>query len=297
MRLSGLIAIVAMVCAVAGCDGDEACELVANTYDIVELELPDRVGGAQWAVLDIDGNGDATNPIGTFLFPLLAQISSSLPSNADRVAALVRERRFLWRLSVESCARDGAPQTIELVSFDDGEELSRLSPAVVTEPASYLAMPIARDGRGHVPLGLFFDGSESPEAGWLDIPGLAVSPEYPAGPLSRTLMTGRLGFGLTDDDVVEFVLPALARTATRLLAEEPSGGASWGDSDMDGQISVDEVEFLLDMFEPDLDLFTGTGERRVYSRSVDGRKESNSFSFRFRATRICGGDQFSCQDR
>lgn len=266
------------VAAVVGCtepaeDGPDTPPVCAReAYRIEQVDLAATWGDAARLALDVDGDGDDDNKLGS-LNATLTQVYGDWQPGAA-IAALLARGSTGWLVRLERCEGSSRLAANVAIGTDlDGD--GAYAVADWGEPATGTGYQ-ARGGVGYLPTGRLGDGSGGGAGGdgWAPELGLAFAIRPGAGDLVATV---GLGVAVTDEllaPVAGFLSAALARGDSRFAAGI--------DLDRDGTVSVAELRqapAVRTLLASDLDLTVPCGDGECYQPGGDGVPDRISLGF------------------
>ncbi len=263
--LAGLMGVGVVACTEPIDDGPPPPPVCsATTYRIATAALASTWGDAVRLGLDLDGDGDVDNKLGS-LNATLTQVYGDWHPEAA-MAELLADRSTAWMLRVERCAGTaGLAVSLGVGTDDDGD--GRLAVGGWGEPAVGEGLE-ARGGIGLLPVGRLGAGASAAggaDDGWSPELGMAVA--LHAG--TRDL-TATLGFGV---EVTDALLAPVAGFLSAALARGDSRFAAGIDLDRDGVVSVAELRqapAVRTLLASDLDLAVPCGDGECYQPGSDG---------------------------
>ncbi len=241
-----------------------------STYRVAAIELAQTWGDAPRLGLDVDGDGDVDNKLGS-LNATLTQVYGDWDPGAG-LTRLLASGSTAWLTQVERC--EGVPHlAVRLGLGTDGDGDGRFEEVSWGEPAVGEGLR-ARGGEGVLPVGRLGDGAGvGGDDGWASALGLTVAVRSEARELVASV---GLGVEVTDEllaPVASFLSAALARGDSRFAAGI--------DLDRDGAVSVAELRqapAVSALLASDLDL-TGSCTDGVCLPGTDGVLDRISLGF------------------
>ena len=282
--------------------GPPDAALPADVWFVMDsVQVPQTANEASTMALDLDGNGQPDNALGGLLAAIAGQ--ADLPIAADQVTA-IEAGRALTLVGLEDVVLgEGGAVSLQVApgrDLDDdaadnfaGTEPFALAPLEGADgmmPGVLGAAGRLRAGPGTVPVLLAFPGV--PPAA---IPLVGVGGRMECDASADGLASGRFGAALTQDEVNQRLIPAMAAGIDEILQrdcpDEPCEPGSQGEQlatffDDNEDRRMTEEELLSNSLiastigNPDLDLFDEDG---VYNPRVDGVKDSLSLGVGFTA--------------
>ncbi|HVV86882.1 MAG TPA: hypothetical protein VHE35_27780 [Kofleriaceae bacterium] len=263
----------------AGCaaDGDDSSgppppSCSATTYRVSRVTLPATWGDSAALALDVDGDGDLDNKLGSLEATLTQVYGNWHPDVA--LASMLASRSTGWLLKVERC--EGSPRlAVSLGVGTDADGDGAFEVADWGEPAVGSGQ-VARGGVGALPVARLGDGTGSPDGddGWAPELGLAVSIQPGARDFTATI-----GMGV---EVTDELLAPVAGFLTAALQAGDSRFAAGIDLDHDGTVSVTELRqaaAVRTLLSSDLDLTIPCDTGECYQPNTDGLADRISIGF------------------
>ena len=253
----------AVACTEPGDDGgaNEPPACTSTAYRIVDAELASTWGDAVRLGLDLDGDGQADNKLGSLNATLTQVYGDWQPEVALR--SLLVAGSTAWLARIDRCEASPRLAVAMAVGVEGGDGVFEVAdwgePAVgdgVDARGGVGVLPIGRIGAGAGPAGVRDDG-------WSPELGLAVRLQ----PGGRTATIG-MGVAVTDEllaPVASFLSAALARGDSRF--------ADGLDLDRDGRVSVAELRqapAVRALLAADLDLAVPCDDGECYAPGMDG---------------------------
>jgi hypothetical protein len=263
-----------VACTEAGDDGDgvdppAACS--ATSYRVAAVELAETWGDATRLGLDLDGDGDVDNKLGS-LNATLTQVYGDWRPEAAMTELLARAPAA-WIARVDRCEGSNG-LAVRLATGVDRNGDGAFEVADWGEPATGDGL-VARGGVGFLPVGRLGAGSgEAAGDGWSAELGLMVA-LHPGG---RDL-TATIGFGVA---VTDELLAPVAGFLSEALERGDSRFADGLDLDRDGAVSVGELRqasAVRTLLANDLDLTVPCGGGDCYQPGGDGLVDRISLGF------------------
>lgn len=276
--------------------------LPADVWFVMDsVQVAESANEAARLALDLDGDQQPDNALGGLLAAIASQ--AGLPIAADQVKA-VEGGRALTLVGLEDLVvGEGGPVSVRIAPGSDldgdaadnfsGSEPFALAPLEGADgmmPGTLGAGGRLRAGPGSVPVLLAFAGVPPAVISLVGVGG-GIDCEASASGLA----SGRLGAALTEEEVDQRLIPAMAagidevmqRDCPDALCEDGSPGeqlAIFFDDNEDGRLTEEELLsnslIASTIGNPDLDLFDAGG---VYNPGVDGVKDSLSLGVGFTA--------------
>lgn len=242
----------------------------AAAYRIEEVALAQTWGDAVQRGLDLDGDGDVDNKLGS-LNATLTQLYGDW--HPEAAIATLLEGDTAWLVRTERCA--GSRRVAVSVGVGvDGDGDGAVEVADWGGPAIGEGNE-ARGGVGFVPVGRLGDGAGGGlAAGWSPELGLAIA----MGP-RRDELTATIGFGV---EITDELLAPVAGFLSAALASGDSRFADGIDLDRDGKVSVVELRqapAVRALLAGDLDLTVPCAGGECYQPGSDGVLDRISLGF------------------
>jgi hypothetical protein len=240
----------------------------STTYRVAAVELARTWGDAPRLGLDIDGDGDVDNKLGS-LNATLTQVYGDWDPSAG-LTRLLASTTTAWLVKVERC--DDTPRLAMSLGLGTGDD-GRFDTVTWGKPAIGDG-PLVRGGEGVLPVGRLGDGaSVGGDDGWSSELGLTVAVRSEARDL-----VANVGLGV---EVTDELLAPVAGFLSAALARGDSRFAAGIDLDRDGVVSVAELRqapAVRSLLASDLDL-TGACVDGVCAPGRDGALDRISLGF------------------
>ncbi len=273
-RVVGVLGAVAAVgCTEPVDDGPDTPPACAReAFRIEQVDLAATWGDAARLALDVDGDGDADNKLGS-LNATLTQVYGDWQPGAA-IAALLARGPTGWLVRVERCQASPRLAVSVAVGTDvDGD--GAYAVADWGEPATGAGNE-ARAGVGFLPTGRLGDGTGGGAGGDGWSPELGLT--FAIRPGARDLVA-TVGFGV---EVTDTLLAPVAGFLSAALARGDSRFAAGIDLDHDGTVSVAELRqapAVRTLLASDLDLTVPCGAGECYQPGGDGVPDRISLGF------------------
>ena len=267
----------AVLAGLAGCaepggdDVEPAPSCSERVHRIDTVDLADTWGDATVLGLDLDGDGDKDNKLGSLNATLTQVYGDWRPE--DAIAELLATPALGWMMKVGRC--EGSTRVeVSLGVGEDRDGDGVFAVADWGEPAVGEGYE-ARGGVGFLPVGRLGDGAAvGGDGGWAPELGLTVT----LRPAS-TGVAATVGFGV---EVTDALLAPVARFLSEALAAGDSRFAAGIDLDRDGVVSVAELRAapaVRTLLASDLDLVAPCGAGDCYEPGRDGVADRISLGF------------------